>query len=145
MKWGHYLAISTQSSLKQIQRIHIFMALLFSCIGSALVQTALTTALPPLMKSLSISANTGQWLTSIYTLAMGIMIPVTPFLIKRFSTKGLFFTTTFTFILGLLLSAIAPNFIILLIGRVLQAFGSGIFLSLTQVVILQIFPLEFTL
>lgn len=140
MKWGHYLAISTQSSLKQIQRIHIFMALLFSCIGSALVQTALTTALPPLMKSLSISANTGQWLTSIYTLAMGIMIPVTPFLIKRFSTKGLFFTTTFTFILGLLLSAIAPNFTILLIGRVLQAFGSGIFLSLTQVVILQIFP-----
>lgn len=126
--------------LEMSQKITIFSILLLSCIISALVQTALTTALPPLMNSLNISADTGQWLTSIYTLAMGIMIPVTPFLIKRFSTKALFFTTITTFTLGLGLAAIAPNFTVLLLGRILQAFGSGIFLSLTQVVILQIFP-----
>lgn len=125
-----------------LNKINIFIVLLSCCIVSAITQTSLTTALPAVMHNLQINANTGQWLTSIYTLAMGIMIPVTPFLIKYFSTKKLFFITIIVFAIGLFLAAIATNFQILLVGRVLQAFSSGIFLSLTQVIILQIFPAE---
>ena len=44
--------------------------------------TALTTALPPIAKDLGVSMQTGQWLTSGYSLAMGacavplIIIPI---------------------------------------------------------------------
>jgi EmrB/QacA subfamily drug resistance transporter len=120
----------------------IFTVLMISSIIGALLQTSLTTALPVIMNDLNITAATAQWLTSAYSLAMGIMVPVTPFLLNRFRTKNLFLTGMGMYFLGLLLCATAYVFPILLVGRVIQAFGNGILLSMTQVIILTIFPLE---
>ncbi len=120
----------------------IFIILMISSIIGALLQTALTTALPIIMTDLNITAATAQWLTSAYSLAMGIMIPATPFLLKRFKTKNLFLTGMGMYLIGLFLSANAFTFTTLLAGRMIQAFGNGILLSMTQVVILTIFPPE---
>ncbi len=120
----------------------IFTVLMISSIIGALLQTSLTTALPVIMNDLNITAATAQWLTSAYSLAMGIMVPVTPFLLNRFKTKNLFLTGMGMYFLGLLLCATAYAFPILLAGRIIQAFGNGILLSMTQVIILTIFPLE---
>ncbi len=117
----------------------IFIVLIISSIIGAMLQTSLTTALPIIMQDFNISAATGQWLTRAYALAMGIMVPVTPFLLKRFLTKPLFLTGMGMYFIGLLFSSIAPSFSILLLGRVVQALGNGILLSMTQVVILTIF------
>lgn len=120
----------------------IFTVLMISSIIGALLQTSLTTALPVIMSDLHITATTAQWLTSAYSLAMGIMVPVTPFLLNRFRTKNLFLTGMGMYFLGLLLCATAYVFPILLAGRIIQAFGNGILLSMTQVIILTIFPTE---
>ena len=72
------------------KRTLIFINILISCIASSMLATALTTALPPIMADLDISVTTGQWLTSGYSLAMGIMMPLTAFLITRFPTKNLY-------------------------------------------------------
>lgn len=120
----------------------IFVVLMISSIIGALLQTALTTALPVIMNDLGISASTAQWLTSAYALAMGIMVPITPFLLKRFRTKKLFLAGTGMYFAGLLLCAAAHNFPALLLGRIVQAFGNGILLSMTQVIILTIYPPE---
>lgn len=122
------------------QRHLMFAVLLIGCMVSAMLQTALTTVLPVIMETFKIGATTGQWLTTAYTLAMGIMIPATPFLMKRFPTKHLFTLSMFIFTLGLLLSAMAPSFRVLMIGRTLQALGTGVLLSLVQVVVLTIYP-----
>ena len=55
-------------------------------------QTLLGTALPPIMKDLQVSESTVQWLQSIFMLVNGIMIPVTAFLIERFTSRQLFLT-----------------------------------------------------
>lgn len=120
----------------------IFTVLMISSIIGSLLQTSLTTALPVIMKDLSISATTAQWLTSIYSLAMGIMVPATPFLLKRFKTKILFLTGLGLYLAGLFLSATAFVFPALLVGRIVQALGNGLLLPMTQVVILTIFPAE---
>jgi len=120
----------------------IFIVLMISSIIGALLQTALTTALPVIMNDLNISAATAQWLTSAYSLAMGIMVPATPFLLKRFKTKNLFLTGMGMYLIGLFLSATAFTFSALLLGRVVQALGNGILLAMTQVVLLTIFPPE---
>ena len=52
----------------------LFITLLAASIASSLLQTALATALPSIMRDLDISATTAQWLTSAYSLAMGIML-----------------------------------------------------------------------
>lgn len=115
---------------------------MISCIASAMLATALTTALPAMMLDFDMSVTTGQWLTSGYSLAMGIMMPLTAFLITRFSTKKLYLLGTFAFIAGLFCCVIAPNFLFLMVGRVLQACGNGILTSMAQVILLTIYPLE---
>lgn len=124
------------------RRAFIFANILISCIASSMLATALTTALPPILSDFQIDLSTGQWLTSGYSLAMGIIMPLTAFLITRFPTKRLYMSATFIFIFGVLMCAVAPNFYILMIGRIFQAFGNGMLSSMAQVILLTIYPVE---
>lgn len=105
-------------------------------------ETALTTALATIMRDLNLTAATGQWLTTIFMLVAGIMIPMTAFLIEKFSTRTLFFIAMGLFTVGTFIGAFAGNFEILLIARILQAMGGGITLPLIQVVVLSLFKPE---
>lgn len=128
--------------LSEKKRSLIFINIIISCVASAMLITALTTALPAVASDLGISLATGQWLTSGYSLVMGVMMPLTAFLITRFPTKKLYLTGLGISLAGLLLCAIAPNFGIVMIARGLQAIGNGITASMGQVIILTIFPPE---
>ena len=105
-------------------------------------QTVLTPALPSIMKDFGINADKGQWLTTAFMLVNGIMIPITAFLIDKFSTRKLFIGAMCIFSLGTILASIAPNFNILLLARILQAIGAGIQMPLGSVVMMLLFPKE---
>ncbi len=105
-------------------------------------QTLLVTALPHIMRDLQIDATAAQWLTTIFMLVNGIMIPITAYLIDKFNTRALFITSIGLFALGTLIAAISPTFGVLLVGRVIQAAGAGIVMPLMQTVFLVIFPKE---
>ena len=62
---------------------------------SSLRQTLLSTALPNIMSDFKITADVGQWLTTIYLLIAGIIVPTTAYLINRFSTRKLFITSMY--------------------------------------------------
>ena len=124
------------------KRILIFINILISCIASSMLATALTTALPPIIEDLQINVTTGQWLTSGYSLAMGIMMPLTAFLITRFPTRKLYLTAILLFIFGLFICGTAPNFPIMMLGRIFQASGNGILTAMAQVILLTIYPAE---
>ncbi|RSL33369.1 DHA2 family efflux MFS transporter permease subunit [Salibacterium salarium] len=127
---------------KTIKKIPIMAVLLIGAFVAILNQTLLATALPPIMEDLNITENTAQWLTTIFMLVNGIMIPVTAFLIETFTTRKLFLTAITTFAAGTLICALAPNFPILMVGRVVQASAAGIMMPLMQTVVLLIFPIE---
>lgn len=120
----------------------VFGLLLSSCILGSLVQTALNTALSPIMEEFGISAATAQWLGSAYSLAMGIMVLTTAFLIRRCPSRKLFLAAMGVFMAGLLMDGAAWNFPVLVAGRILQAIGCGILMSLSQVIILTKYPEE---
>ncbi len=124
------------------KRSLIFVCLVVSGIASSTLATAMTTALPDLVRYFGISTSLGQWVTSGYSLAMGVIMPLTAFLITRFPTKKLYMTGIGGFIVGLLFSIFAPNFGLMMVGRVLQACGNGILMSAAQVVILTVYPDE---
>lgn len=124
------------------KRTLIFINILLTCVASSMLSTALTTALPPIVRDFHISVTTGQWLTSGFSLAMGIMMPLTAFLITRFPTRRLYLTAIIVFIAGLAMCVIAPNFLFMMTGRVLQACGNGILSSMAQVILLTIYPAE---
>ncbi|MCM3397630.1 DHA2 family efflux MFS transporter permease subunit [Oceanobacillus profundus] len=120
----------------------LIAVLLSGAFVAILNQTLLATALPHIMADLQLDANTAQWLQSVFMLVNGIMIPITAFLIERFTTRALFLTAMTIFGLGTLMCAIAPVFSILMAGRVLQAAGAGIIMPLMQTIMFMIFPIE---
>lgn len=126
--------------MKKSTRSRIFIVLLLSCILSSTVQTALNTALSPIMHQMNISAGTAGWLASSYSLVMGVMVLATAFLIRRFPSRPLYLCFMGIFSLGLGLAAAAVSFPMLLLGRILQAIGCGLLMSLTQVMILSAYP-----
>ncbi|MFR3687793.1 MAG: MDR family MFS transporter, partial [Enterococcus sp.] len=109
---------------------------------TVLNQTLLTTAFPALMKAFDISASSVQWLTTGFLLVNGIMIPISAWLINKFSSKRLYLTAMTIFLIGTITCFIAPNFSTLLIGRLIQAAGVGISMPLLQNIMLSIFPPE---
>lgn len=124
------------------KRTLIFICLVVSGIASSTLSTAMTTALPNLVDYFGISTSLGQWVTSGYSLAMGVVMPLTAFLITRFPTKRLYLSGIGIFIIGLLLSIFSGNFALMMVGRVLQACGNGVLMSAAQVVILTVYPVE---
>lgn len=107
------------------RRSGIFINIIVCCAAGAMLTSVLNTALYPIMAEFSVSATTGQWLTSGYTLTMAIIMPLTAFLINRFPTKRLYCASIAILIVGLILSAAAVNFSMMMIGRVIQAAGTG--------------------
>lgn len=131
MSWG--------LSRKQIVTLVIFI---FGTFVTVLNQTVVTPALPPIMHEMSIDAATAQWLTTGFTLVNAIMIPVTAFLIDRFSTRTLFIASMAIFAAGSLLAGLAPDFILLLAGRLMQAAGAGVLMPMVMTVLMWMFPVE---
>ncbi|MGG5255394.1 DHA2 family efflux MFS transporter permease subunit [Neobacillus sp. SM06] len=127
----------TTSSYKQSTIVSLLSAGTFIAI---LNQTLMITAIPPVMAEMNITANSAQWLTTVFMLVNGIMIPVSAYLISRFTTRQLFLSAMGIFAAGTLIAAVAPNFEILLLGRVIQSTGAGVMLPLMQTVFLMIFP-----
>jgi EmrB/QacA subfamily drug resistance transporter len=130
------------NAISNRKRTLLFINLIVSGIASSILSTAMTTALPQVIAYFSITTATGQWITSGYSLAMGMVMPLTAFLITKFPTKRLYLSGIGLFLAGLLLSIFAGNFPIMMVGRVMQACGNGILLSAAQVIILTIYPAE---
>ena len=129
-------------NLDNIKKGPIVVALMIGAFVAFLNQTLLNVALPSIMNDLKIDATTGQWLTTGYMLVNGVLIPVTAYLISRFTTRQLFISAMSLFTIGTLICGLSPNFGILMVGRVIQASGAGIIMPLMMVVFLNIFPIE---
>ena len=127
---------------KKYNRNLLVVVLLIGTFCTVLNQTLLATAFPTLMKEFDISASTVQWLTTGFLLVNGIMIPVSAWLINSFSSKKLYISAMTIFLMGTIICFLAPNFSVLLTGRLIQAIGVGLSMPLLQNIMLTIFPPE---
>ncbi|MFD1672619.1 MDR family MFS transporter [Agrilactobacillus yilanensis] len=123
-------------------RTLLLVTVIVGTFTTVLTQTLLATAYPTLMKTFDISTSTVQWLTTGFLLVNGIMIPISAFLINRFNSKYLYIGAMGVFFIGTLICFIAPNFSVLLIGRLIEAVGVGLSMPLMQTISLSIFPPE---
>ncbi|MFD1772386.1 DHA2 family efflux MFS transporter permease subunit [Paenibacillus rhizophilus] len=130
------------SVAKNIRRGPIITALLIGAFVALLNQTLMNVALPQMMDSLGIQANTAQWLTTGFMLVNGVFIPVSAYLVEKFTTRALFITAMSLFSIGTLVCALGPGFDMIMVGRVIQAAGAGILMPLMNIVFLMIFPIE---
>jgi len=116
--------------------------LLVSAFVVILNETVMMVALPHLMASLDITASTAQWLSTAFMLTMAVVIPVTGLLLQRFNTRPMFILAMSLFSAGTLISALAPGFAVLVIGRIVQASGTAIMMPLLMTTVMHLVPPE---
>ena len=105
-------------------------------------ETIMNVALPRLMADLSVTARTGQWLSTAFMLTLAVVIPTTGFLLQRLTTRTVFALAMGLFSLGTLLAAISPAFWMLLPARIVQASGTAMMLPLLMTTILSLVPMR---
>ncbi|WP_179863190.1 DHA2 family efflux MFS transporter permease subunit [Bacillus pseudomycoides] len=132
----------TKTVPNSIKKGPIMFIMILGAFLATLNQTLMSVATPELMVEFKISATTAQWLTTGYMLVNGVLIPITAYLMQRFTTRELFQTSMFIFLAGTIVSAVATGFPVLLTGRMIQAAGAGVIMPLLTHVILTIFPRE---
>lgn len=138
---------STMSSaqgagVEGIRRLPITIALVIGAFVSILNETLLNVAYTDLMQELHVGPSTIQWLSTSYMLVIGILVPITALLIQWFTTRQMFLSAMILFLVGTVVCGIAPSFGVLLLGRIIQAIGTGLLLPVMMNTILTIYPPE---
>lgn len=119
--------------------IAIFAIALMAFLG-ILVETSMNVAFPTLMTQTHVSLNTVQWITTGYLLTVALLMITSAFLKQRFTNRQLFVAAATAFILGDLICALATNFPILLIGRLIQAGCAGLAIPLMFNIVVESVP-----
>lgn len=105
-------------------------------------ETIMVNAIPRLMVELDVTARSAQWLSTAFMLTMAVVIPVTGWFLQRVTTRQAFTTAMTVFLLGTALSAVAPTFWVLIVGRVVQAAGTAVMLPLLMTTLMTIVPVH---
>lgn len=106
------------------------------------VETSMNVTFPALMEQFHVNTATVQWITTGYLLVLSVIIPLSSFLKKRFYMKQLFIFAIIVFIAATVLCMTAPDFSLLLLGRLLQGIGTGIALPLMFNIVLEQAPYD---
>ncbi|MDF2651596.1 MAG: multidrug transporter [Paenibacillus sp.] len=126
----------------ELKRGTMLAALLIGAFVAFLSENLLTNAFPGLMREFNVAATTIQWLSTGYMLVIGVLVPVTALLQQWFTTRQMFISAMGLFLAGTCLCAVSPGFEVLLMGRVVQACGTGLLIPLMMNTILALYPLE---
>ncbi|WP_167952803.1 DHA2 family efflux MFS transporter permease subunit [Brevibacterium marinum] len=118
----------------------VIWLLLVAAFVAILNETTMAIAIPDLNATLGIPPELGQWLTSAFMLTMAVVIPTTGFILQRFTTRQVFLAAMILFSSGTLICLVAPGFALLLVGRVVQAAGTGIMMPLLMTTMMNVVP-----
>ena len=79
----------------------IIWLLLGAAFVAILNETTMGVAIPHLITDLGITAVAAQWLTTAFMLTMAVVIPISGFLLQRFTTREVFIAAMGLFSLGI--------------------------------------------
>ncbi len=102
-------------------------------------QTIVATALPAIASSLG-EIERASWVVVSYLIANTIAAPVYGRLGDTFGRRAMMFVALTIFMIGSVLCALAPNITLLTLSRVLQGFGGGGLMTLSQALIGEAVP-----
>lgn len=107
-----------------------------------LSQTTVNVAFPDIMGAFGIGRNEAQWLSSGFFAAMTAGMLLQAWLVSIFGERTTYFTSLCGFLIGVVMSGLAPNAEILTAGRLLQGLTAGIIQPLAMAIVFKVFPPE---
>ncbi|MGH3653772.1 MFS transporter [Glutamicibacter sp.] len=94
-------------------------------IASSLTQTMVAPLIPQLPEIFSTSPDNTAWIITATLLAAAVVMPISGRLGDMFGKRRILLILAIPLILGGLVCALAPNIAVMILGRTLQGFGSG--------------------
>lgn len=103
-------------------------------------ETLMINAIPRLMDSFGISEQGGQWVSTAFMLTMAAVIPITGWFLQRVTTRRAYAIAMCVFLAGTAISAVAPVYEVLLLGRIVQASGTAVMMPLLMTTLMTVVP-----
>ncbi|TVV32762.1 MFS transporter [Weissella cibaria] len=104
--------------------------------------TIVTTALPKMAQTFNVSAATASLLVSTYMIAVAVFIPLSGWLAQRYGKKNIWLWAVVLFTLSSFGSAVAPNFTVLLIMRIVQGIAGAMMTPTARLMVLEKTPAD---
>ncbi|MGV9434406.1 MFS transporter, partial [Nocardia sp. NPDC003648] len=101
-------------------------------------ETIMINAIPRLMSDLHVTEVAAQWVSTAFMLTMAAIIPTTGWFLQRVTTRQAYAIAMGVFIAGTVLSALAPTFAVLLVGRIIQAGGTAVMMPLLMTTLMTV-------
>ncbi len=120
----------------------ICVPLMVAAFMFVLDETIANVALPYMAGSFSVSRQESTWVLTSYLIASGIAIPSVDFFCKLMGRKNFFILSIVLFTVASFLCGTSRSLPEMVIMRVLQGFGGGGLLPLSQAIMLELFPVE---
>jgi len=119
--------------------VKVFPSIMLPMFMAVADQTIVATALPAIASSLG-EIERASWVVVSYLIANTIAAPVYGRLGDTFGRRSMMFVALAIFVIGSLLCAVSPNIELLTAARVLQGFGGGGLMTLSQALIGEAIP-----
>jgi DHA2 family lincomycin resistance protein-like MFS transporter len=137
---GSIRAAAAPSMKLAPEESRVIWLLLAAAFVAILNETTMGVAIPHLIDDLGITALQAQWLTTAFMLTMAVVIPITGFLLRRFTTRQMYIAAMSLFSLGTLIALVSPGYPLLLVARVVQASGTAIMMPLLMTTLMTVVP-----
>ncbi len=112
----------------------VFAGLLLGMLLAALNQTIVATALPDIVGDLG-GFDHYSWVFSAYMLASTVTVPLYGKLSDVYGRRPFFLLAIVLFMVGAVVSGLAPSMTVLIVGRAIQGLGAGGLIPLAMAVI----------
>ncbi len=133
---------ATQPQRGLADKWKVLISVVFGIFMIILDTTVVNVAFQTLRREYGATLTDAQWIISVYTLALGIVTPISGFLADRFGTKNVYVLGLLLFISASLVCGIAPSLTVLIIARALQGIGGGLAQPLGPAFIYRTFPVK---
>lgn len=127
---------ATHALYPWILLFNVTLATVLAIISSVSTAVANSSIAGPLM----IDETNSAWLSTGYLAAVGLCLPLSGWLGKRQGAKFTFFWGFAIFIFASLLAAFSPNFVFMLLMRLLEGAGAGLIFPISLTILQLSFP-----
>jgi EmrB/QacA subfamily drug resistance transporter len=124
-------SIHTHKHIPRILGVGLFLQQLDAMI--------LNTAIPQMAKALGASPLSLKLAITTYLLSLAMFIPISGYIADRFGSQRTFSMAMWVFLLGSLMSGLAHNVEILILGRLVQGVGAAMVMPVGRLILLKTF------
>ena len=107
---------------------------------AVLTSSIVNVAVPDVMGAFGVGQDQVQFLATAFFATMTASLLISPWITDKFGVQMTFSASLILFSIGSMISTLGPNLAVVILGRIVQGFGSGVLQPLVMMALVQAFP-----